>query len=105
MSILSTSELGSVAKSLDIPVSCLVSFPNRYALHYFGVSVHRYMAETLLSTYKYVDEVCSDGMVYLRVKARELCCYPTPGKSRTSHYISGSRLCMLEGRCSPIQVV
>jgi hypothetical protein len=40
----------------------------------------RYLAESLLSLYKYLDDQAAFAMVWLRVRARELCCYPTPCK-------------------------
>jgi hypothetical protein len=40
----------------------------------------RYLAESLLSMYKYLDDQAAFAMVWLRVRAREICCYPTPCK-------------------------
>ena len=40
----------------------------------------RFLAEALRSAYSYLDDFLSDASVYVKVKARELCCYPTPGK-------------------------
>jgi hypothetical protein len=48
---------------------------------------HSFLAEALRRTYYYVVDLYTDISVYLKVKARELCCYPTPG-TQPMHYAS-----------------
>ncbi len=39
----------------------------------------RFLAEALRSAYTYLDDLCTDVSMFLKVLVRWLCCYPTSG--------------------------